>query len=96
MASPVALNIAAVGAGFHALPVLESMLATLHMACRTLLHLLSVMARVLDLLMAELAFHDGLLLQHEQEANVEAKSGFRSSNICFMARLRVSALQSQP
>jgi hypothetical protein len=31
------------------------------MACRTLLHFLSIMARVLDLLMAELALHGGLL-----------------------------------
>jgi hypothetical protein len=73
------------------------MLATLHMACRTLLHLLSIMARVLDLLLAELALHDGLHLQHEQEANVGLKSGFRLSDNCFMAKLRThQALRSQP
>jgi len=37
------------------------MFAALHMTGRTLLHLLSIMARVLDLLTAELAFHHDLL-----------------------------------
>jgi hypothetical protein len=61
MTSPVALDIAAMRAGSFALLVLKSMLATLHMACRAALDLLRVMARVLDILVTELAFHGGLL-----------------------------------
>jgi len=59
--SPVALDVTTVSA--HACPLLalHRVLATLHMACRALLHLLSVMARIVHVLMAELAFHGDLL-----------------------------------
>ena len=59
--SPIALNVAAVSARSRALLVLQSVLATLDVAHRALLHLLRVMARVVHVLVAELAFHDSLL-----------------------------------
>ena len=40
---------------------MEGMLATLHMALRPPLHLLGGVAGILDILLAELALHDGLL-----------------------------------
>jgi len=61
MTSPVALDVAAVRAGSWALLIGEGMFAAFHMTCRTLLHLLSVMAGILDVLVAELALHDSLL-----------------------------------
>jgi hypothetical protein len=61
MASAAALNVAAMGAGVHALLILEGMFATVHMACGALLHFLRVMAGVGHVLLAELALHDGLL-----------------------------------
>jgi hypothetical protein len=61
MGSSAALNVAAVRAGSHALVILERMLAAVHMACGPLLHLLGVMARIVDILVAELAFHGSLL-----------------------------------
>jgi hypothetical protein len=77
MSSTAALNVAAVGAGSHALLILEGMLAAVHMACRPLAHLLRVMARIVHVLLAELALHDGLLW-HEQQANVKALREFRA------------------
>jgi hypothetical protein len=61
MALTAALDIAAVRAGSRALLCLERMLAAFHMACGSLLDLLRVMAGVVDVLMAELTLHGGLL-----------------------------------
>jgi hypothetical protein len=59
--SPVALNVAPVSARSCALLALQSAFATLHMAHCALLNLLGIMAGILDILMAELAFHGSLL-----------------------------------
>jgi len=59
--SAVALNVPAMRAGVHALLVLKCVLAAFHMAGRALLHLLRVMTGIVHVLVAELAFHDGLL-----------------------------------
>jgi len=61
MISTAALDVAAVGAGCQALLILEGMLAAVHMAGGPLLHFLRVVARVVDILLAELALHGGLL-----------------------------------
>jgi hypothetical protein len=61
MGLAAALNVAAVGACSHALLILERMLAAIHVACSPLLHLLGVMAGVVDFLLAELALHGSLL-----------------------------------
>jgi len=61
MVSAAALDVAAMGSGACALLILEGMLAAVYMACGALLHFLRVMARVADVLLAELAFHGGLL-----------------------------------
>jgi len=61
MTLPVALDVAAVGAGPLALLGRESVLAALHMAGCALLHLLRVVARIVDILLTELALHGGLL-----------------------------------
>ncbi|HZH09313.1 MAG TPA: hypothetical protein VEZ24_02985 [Microvirga sp.] len=57
----VALNVAAMCADVGALAILKSMFAPLHMASRALLHLLRIMAGIVHILMAELAFHGSLL-----------------------------------
>jgi hypothetical protein len=64
-------------AGAHTLPVLEGVFAAIDMARSPLLHLLGVVAGVVYLLVAELAFHHGLLLGMNYEANVQAESRFR-------------------
>jgi len=61
MVSATALDVAATGARVHALLILEGMLAAVHMACGALLHFLRVVAGVAHVLLAELAFHGGLL-----------------------------------
>ncbi|WP_134495878.1 hypothetical protein [Microvirga pakistanensis] len=59
--SPVALNVATVSARACTLLALQGVFATLHMTRRALLHLLGVVARIVHVLMAELAFHESLL-----------------------------------
>jgi len=56
--SPVALNVASMRSRSRALKALKRMLAALHMAHRTLLHVLRVVAGIIDILMAEPAFHE--------------------------------------
>jgi hypothetical protein len=57
----VSLNVAAVRARVRSLLALEGVLAALHVARRALLHLLRIVAGVVYLLVAELAFHGSLL-----------------------------------
>ncbi|SCZ13186.1 hypothetical protein SAMN02927923_04425 [Microvirga guangxiensis] len=57
----VAMKVAAVCPRVRSLLTLKSVLAAFNMARGTLLHLLLVVTRIADILMAELAFHDGLL-----------------------------------
>ena len=71
------MKITAVSARVCALQAFEGMFAALHMACRTLLQLLSVVAGITDVLMAELTFHRSLLVGM-LEANVMEKVVFRS------------------
>jgi len=59
--SPIALNIAAVRPCSQALLALESVLTAFHMAHRALLHLLRIVTGIIDVLVAELAFHGSLL-----------------------------------
>src|SRR4051794_34516293 len=77
MALAVALDIAAMCAGPHALLRLKRVLAALYVARSPLLHLLRVVARIVDVLMTEWALHGGLLLRRGYEANVKEWVGFR-------------------
>jgi hypothetical protein len=56
-----ALNVATMSPGARPLLILQGMLAAVHMACGALLHLLCVVARIVHILLAELALHGGLL-----------------------------------
>lgn len=73
---PTVPGSAGIGAA-HRLLIFEGVFAPVDVTCGPLLHLPGVVARVVDVLLAELAFH-GCLLWHEPEANVEGKAEFRA------------------